>query len=157
VCESDGRVQRATLRQLPTPLSLLREWLKPSGSTARSADSVEPVAALNGAFLWIARTRFDALGGLDAGYFLHFEDLDLIARVRASGAPIVRFNPVEVRHAKGASDAPTVAVEAAKAASMRRYFARHTPHAFGARWVPWLARLRVRVCAARWARADARR
>ena len=47
----------------------------------------EPVATpyLSGACLLLRRTTLEAVGGLDEGYFLFYEDLDLCDRLRSAG------------------------------------------------------------------------
>jgi len=43
------------------------------------------VGWIHGAFLLMPRTLFEAVGGLDEGYFMYGEDIDLCARVRTAG------------------------------------------------------------------------
>jgi len=43
------------------------------------------VGWIHGAFLLMPRTLFDQVGGLDEGYFMYGEDIDLCARVRSAG------------------------------------------------------------------------
>jgi GT2 family glycosyltransferase len=92
--EADGREQRGCRRAAGSPLNFLIEGFGlgrvfpqyrlnhhqqplPSGLTA--------TPALSGAFMLMPRTTWDATGGLDTGYFLHVEDLDLCARLRRIG------------------------------------------------------------------------
>ena len=61
------------------------------------------VDAVSGAFMLVDRIAFDTVGGMDEGYFLHFEDLDLCRRLRAVGARVVFVPGVSVFHRQGAS------------------------------------------------------
>ena len=61
------------------------------------------VDAVSGAFMMIHRESFDAIGGMDEGYFLHFEDLDLCRRLRYGGMPVLFVPTVSVLHCQGAS------------------------------------------------------
>lgn len=65
--------------------------------------SLQPVPALSGALLLMPRTLFDRIGGWDAGYRLHAEDLDLCRRVRQAGALVAIANDLKVVHVRGVS------------------------------------------------------
>ncbi|MCA8900929.1 MAG: glycosyltransferase family 2 protein [Hyphomonas sp.] len=80
------------------------------------------VGAVSGAFLLVHRADFERLGGFDAGYFLHVEDVDLCRRaLEASGS--VTYQPLAgALHYGQTSDAPSAVVQAHKAAGLKRYF-----------------------------------
>jgi len=61
------------------------------------------VDAVSGAFMMIHRESFEAIGGMDEGYFLHFEDLDLCRRLRNAGMPVLFVPSVSVLHCQGIS------------------------------------------------------
>ena len=62
-----------------------------SRPTARPRSSPGPVDAVNGAFMLMRRSAFEAAGGFDEGYWMYMEDLDLSYRARAGGlAELVR-------------------------------------------------------------------
>lgn len=154
VCNLDGSQQNGTWRRMPTPWRLLMSqlgltrWqvrfeLLGGVESAPTASKIALVEAVNGAFMLLKRSTFKALDGFDDAYFLHFEDLDLMARIRQTGRDVVLFTGVKIAHAKGTAGASKAAVEWAKARSMRRFFARHCKRQFGARWVPMLAHARV--------------
>jgi GT2 family glycosyltransferase len=70
---------------------------------ADPSQSLQPVPALSGALLLMPRTLFDRIGGWDAGYRLHAEDLDLCRRVRQAGALVAIANDLKVVHVRGVS------------------------------------------------------
>ncbi|KAG1060756.1 hypothetical protein G6F40_018050 [Rhizopus arrhizus] len=49
------------------------------------------------------RVLFDRIGGWDAGYRLHAEDLDLCRRAREAGAVVAIANDLQVTHVRGVS------------------------------------------------------
>ena len=51
----------------------------------------------------LPRDLFVRIGGFDAGYRLHAEDLDLCRRVRQAGATVAIANDIEVLHVRGVS------------------------------------------------------
>jgi len=161
VLNPDGSVQRGTWRRMPTPWRLLMSQSGLSRWQERfpllagvELYEAQPVGALvqavNGAFMLLRRDMFEAVGGFDDGYFLHFEDLDLMARVTRAGADVVLLADVKVIHIKGAAGASKFAVEWAKARSMARFFARWQRAKWGARFVPMLACVRVALLAPWW-------
>jgi len=115
VLNSDGTEQRGCRRYLPDPQRALMRVLglhKPDKDgnvagfdltgTPLPAQPV-PVEAISGACLLIRRELFERLGGWDAGYFLHCEDLDLCMRVKRAGQLTLFVPDVTVSHAQGAS------------------------------------------------------
>ncbi len=67
--------------------------------------TLQPVDACSGALMLVPRTAFDAVGGWDAGYRLHVEDLDFCRRLRAAGFDVAVANDVPVLHHRGVSSA----------------------------------------------------
>lgn len=138
----DGREQAGGRRWLPSPgrclaeatgfsrLPFARNW----GVTQRHRPLTPgrmPVPALSGAFMLMPRTTWTSLGGLDSGYFLHVEDLDIAARLQAAGGRCWVVGDLAVLHVKGTSAAPAWTVERHKIAGFRRYFAQHNPGPLG--------------------------
>lgn len=136
VVDDDGNVQRGTLRNKLTPLSLVVDALKLNvrwtffdrwalnrrfiGST----DVPVQVSALSGACLLMPRAVFEQAKGFDEGYFLHFEDLDLFKRLTCEKY----LHPsVRILHHKGSSDVDKTTLNAHKYQSFCRYFRRHYP------------------------------
>jgi GT2 family glycosyltransferase len=67
------------------------------------AQVLQPVEASSGALLLVPRAAFEAVGGWDAGYRLHVEDLDFCRRLRAAGFTVAVANDVPVMHHRGVS------------------------------------------------------
>ena len=67
------------------------------------ARSLQQVDAVSGALMLLARVLFERVGGFDAGYRLHAEDLDLCRRVRDAGGVAAVANDVRVVHVRGVS------------------------------------------------------
>lgn len=65
--------------------------------------ALQVVDACSGALLLMPRAAFDAVGGWDAGYRLHVEDLDLCRRLRDAGFSVAVANDVPVLHHRGVS------------------------------------------------------
>jgi GT2 family glycosyltransferase len=88
----------------------------------------EPVVVdwVSGACTMVRRTAFDAVGGMDDGFFMYWEDADFCCRVKRAGWRTI-YNPrVEVLHLTGRSSAH--ARRAALIAfhhSAYRYFRKH--------------------------------
>ena len=88
--DEHGHADEAVRRRDPDFLAMLRS----PGSGSRLAIARDPaqamqrVPALSGALLMMPRALFDRIGGWDAGYRLHAEDLDLCRRAREAGAVV---------------------------------------------------------------------
>ncbi|MDT8438209.1 MAG: glycosyltransferase family 2 protein [Wenzhouxiangellaceae bacterium] len=131
VVGEDGREQRASRRRLPTPSSIIGEILPFSANGVDLTDRPAPaesieVEAVSGACMLVRRARFDALGGLDEGYPMHFEDLDLFARLQAAGDRLRWVPEVSIVHAGGISSSHRRAgTEIDKHRGLWRYLQRH--------------------------------
>lgn len=142
----DGREQRASRRRAPTAGRILGEVLPglPGIDLTHSPapeQSVE-VEAVSGACMLIRRTAFEAVDGFDEDFPLHFEDLDLFARLRAAGGTLRWVPDVSVRHVGGASShGHDGRVLRAKHRGLWLYLKRHVAHG-GRSWQRpfwWLA------------------
>ncbi len=121
----DGRVQDAGGRVLPdgTPTVIGR------GLSATSPEITETreVDYASGCATLVKREAWDAVGGLDEGYFpAYFEDVDLCLRVRRAGWQVETEHRAVVHHAESSSTDDVV-----KAVAWERNKAR-----FLARWGP---------------------
>jgi N-acetylglucosaminyl-diphospho-decaprenol L-rhamnosyltransferase len=80
----------------------------------------------SGACLLVRRTALERLGGLDEGFFLYCEDMDLCRRLRDEGLDI-RYEPGAVSVHEGGASAPRAALLPVLAASRVRYARKHQP------------------------------
>ena len=78
----------------------------------------------SGACLLIRRPALERLGGLDEGFFLYCEDMDLCKRLRDAGLD-VRYEPGAVCIHEGGASAPRAALLPVLAASRIRYARKH--------------------------------
>ncbi len=140
---ADGSPQAAARRRTPSPGRAIAQALgrKVPQESKREMGSLIEVEATSGALMLMPRDLFEALGGFDAGYVLHCEDLDLCRRVLLAGRRIAVATDVRIVHAKGTSSRRRpVWVEWQKHRGMWRYFRR-----FDAAGSPWWLRALVRV------------
>jgi N-acetylglucosaminyl-diphospho-decaprenol L-rhamnosyltransferase len=106
----DGSLDHAGKRSFPTPLSALGHF---SGLGRRSTASGRlaayrapdvdsgPVDAVNGAFMLMRRSVFEAAGGFDEDYWMYMEDLDLSYRLAQEGWQSWYEPAATVMHIKG--------------------------------------------------------
>jgi GT2 family glycosyltransferase len=81
-----------------------------------------PVPTISGACFAIRRYDFFAVGGFDAGYFLHVEDVDLCWRVRQSGGEVLFEPNARVIHFGSTSMKSPLKVEFWKGVGLARFF-----------------------------------
>ncbi len=132
----DGTMARANRRRAPTlrrslmtltGLARLEQrypWFEGIELPPRVNSSVmENIEAVSGALLFFSRNVFERVGGFDAQYFLHCEDLDLCQRVRELGFKVLFAGDIEVIHVQGSSSrSRPVFVSWHKHRGMWRYF-----------------------------------
>jgi len=132
VFDMRGQEQRGSRRRLPDRRQILAEAL-PFGSHGGIDLTHEPapqapvdVEAVSGACMLIRRSALDEVGGFDPGFYMHFEDLDLMARLQSAGWRIRLLPSVFISHAGGVSSRrrPLV-VMWAKHKSLWRYLNKH--------------------------------
>jgi len=132
----DGSEQPGCRRRVPTPWrTFVRVFhlgcvIKPSErfqplylhQTPLPEEPID-IEAISGAFMLVRRKALAGVGPLDAGYFLHCEDLDWCMRFRKQGWRIVFVPKVTITHAKGAcSAARPIRVEWHKHKGMIRFY-----------------------------------
>jgi N-acetylglucosaminyl-diphospho-decaprenol L-rhamnosyltransferase len=120
-------------RKLPRALTRLlarrRRWASYDASLHASAPIDVPwltgaCLAVRGAFLR------DELGGLDEGYFMYYEDIELCLEATERGHRVVYLPSVEARHVAFGSSADESQVWPIRARSALRFHARHRPRTF---------------------------
>jgi N-acetylglucosaminyl-diphospho-decaprenol L-rhamnosyltransferase len=114
--DEDGAVQLTSARRLPTLRSTvvhefgLRRLVEgtrfdPYTFTRATYEVERDVPAISGAVMLIRRSALAAAGGIDARWFMYFEDLDICARLGAEGWRI-RYCPAAVGAHEGAASSP---------------------------------------------------
>jgi GT2 family glycosyltransferase len=131
----DGSEQRGGRRQLLTPMTALAEALalhrflkvKRLNEYQTPMPTVtHEVPAISGAFMCIRLLDFQRMHGMDEGFFLHVEDLDLCMRVRNAGGKIVCVPRVQVTHMLSTSgEVSSNFIEWQKTKGFVRYFDKH--------------------------------
>lgn len=147
--DADGSAQAASYRLDPTPARLLaglrrgRAAIEPAPP---KADGLQAVEAISGALMLMPRASYEAVGGFDQGYRLHFEDLDLCRRLRQQGLRVLFAPGLRITHLKGTSSRRRpLWVAWQKHRGWRRYFERFdaqtlaAPARWGFRLLIWLA------------------
>ena len=88
--------------------------------------------------MMLPRATFRAVGGMDEGYFLHVDDLDLCLRLHRRGIAVYFVPRVEAVHHAGSSRMGPIRIEWHKTRGFLRYF---RVHYRGLRWIPVTAPL----------------
>jgi GT2 family glycosyltransferase len=130
VLDAEGLEQSGSRRRLPTPWRLLRYALGQHHvmdlRDAPLPPSLTPMPAVSGACMMLRQSAWQQVGGMDPGYFLHFEDLDLMHRMQDHGWLVGLLPDLEVRHVGGRSSrARPLFVSRCKHAGLQRYLRRH--------------------------------
>lgn len=123
--DEDGVRDVAARRRDPVFAEMLRAPARASRLGVPPDDTLllQPVDAVSGALMLLPRTLFDRLDGLDEGYRLHAEDMDLCRRARQTGAWVAVANDIRVLHLRGVSSrSRPVFVEWHKHRGLWRYF-----------------------------------
>jgi GT2 family glycosyltransferase/glycosyltransferase involved in cell wall biosynthesis len=134
----DGAPQPC-LHPFPTLAEVLRAFFRRPDRGVSQGEAAD--GWLAGTALFLRREALREVGGgLDAGYFMYWEDADLSARLRARGWERVAYEGGHVRHYGGASsaaaDAPVRAdLLAWYAFGRHRWFAQHRPAEAVGLWV----------------------
>lgn len=147
--DENGVADEAARRRDPDFGAMLSSPLAASrlGVGVDAEANVQVVDAISGALMLMPRGLFDRLQGLDEGYRLHAEDLDLCRRARRTGAVVAVANDIRVVHLRGVSSRSRPSfVEWHKHRGLWRYF--RTFEASSHRWP-----VRVAVWGAIWGHA----
>ncbi len=140
----DGSEQRGGRRQLLTPMTALAEALalhrflkvkRLNEYQTPMPPVTHEVPAISGAFMFIRNIDFQRMHGMDEGFFLHVEDLDLCMRVRNAGGKIICVPRVQVTHMLSSSgEVSSHFIEWQKTKGFVRYFDKH----YHGKYVPGL-------------------
>lgn len=136
ILNTDGSEQSGCRRHIPTPWQALMRVMHLSKlfpayppfqdfNLTGSALPAQPVdmEAISGAFMLVRREALTKVGPLDAGYFLHCEDLDWCMRFRQAGYRILFVPEVVITHVQGVcSVSRPVFVEWHKHKGMVRFY-----------------------------------
>jgi N-acetylglucosaminyl-diphospho-decaprenol L-rhamnosyltransferase len=139
--EDDGSIQISAhpLGSFSTLLANRARRVLPRALAHRFAESydvclnaTEPtdVGMLIAACVAIRRELLERIGGLDEGYFMYLEDMELCLQVRRAGYRVVYLPTVEARHVGGASSGDRSHVWPHHSRSLLRFHARHRPQTF---------------------------
>jgi GT2 family glycosyltransferase len=115
VVDANGLPMRGALRRFPNPRRSLMTFSGlwrladryPALEGVEQGDSIPDVTvraeAVSGACMLVRKSAFRELGGMDENYGLHCEDLDLMYRLRRSGAHCLLVPAARVYHRQGVS------------------------------------------------------
>ena len=125
----DGGVQANSFGRFPTLRTAfaLRSWRafqRTLGNRALSPAAPRGTTAadwVTGAAMLVRRAAIDAVGGLDEGFFLYYEDVEWCHRMRDAGWEVLVEPRARVAHRLGGSATPGGAAEQAYRASFFRY------------------------------------
>jgi N-acetylglucosaminyl-diphospho-decaprenol L-rhamnosyltransferase len=88
------------------------------------------VAMLTGACIAVRGDFLREVGGLDEGYFMYYEDVELCFQARQRNRRIVYLPTVEAVHERGGSSGDRSHVWPLHTRSALRYYAKHRPRTF---------------------------
>ncbi len=109
IFDMSGNEQRGSRRQLPGPRRVLNEIFRFRAGMGVDLTHLPapaepgPVEAVSGACMLFRTEVFRDLEGFDSGFPMHFEDLDLMARLHRAGWSIRLVPSVAISHAGGIS------------------------------------------------------
>jgi len=149
VLDPAGQPTRANLRRFPDPWRSLMTFsglwrleprlplfrgVEPAGGLPAETTRAE---AVSGACMLVRRSSFLEAGGMDEGYGLHCEDLDLMYRLAQSGGHCVYVPQARAVHEQGVSSrSRPLWVHWQKHRGMQRFFLKFQAPKYGAllRW-----------------------
>lgn len=100
------------------------EWVDEIERDVRAYEQPGSPEWASGACLLLRRSAVEEIGGLDDGFFMYCEDIDLCRRLRDAGYDI-RFAPGAVVTHEGGASAPRASLLPVLAASRLRYAQKH--------------------------------
>ena len=150
VVGAEGSVLRGTLRRFPDPMRSLMTvtglWRLERRHPRFRGVEIGPdlpgttveAEAVSGACMLVRGDALRSLGGMDAAYGLHCEDLDLMFRLRQAGRPSLFVPSARVVHQQGVSSGSRpLWVHWQKHRGMQRFFRKFQAGAYPAprRWL----------------------
>ena len=151
VLNPDGSDQRGSRRTLLTPLTALVETFRLDRLVPKLLrrhrlnhhedplpEETVRIPVVNGACMMLPAATLRAMGGMDEGYFLHVDDLDLCLRLHRNATAVYFAPHVKAVHHAGSSRTGAIRIEWHKARGFLRYFGTHYR---GLRWMPLKALL----------------
>lgn len=108
---SDGSEQRGSRRSFPAFLNVVLHFTrlykifkyKKSYDLSWLPVETHQVDCVSGACIAMPKSMYEDLGGFDAQFFLHFEDIDLCKRIWQAGYELWFYPKVRLFHVKGGS------------------------------------------------------
>lgn len=97
------RLEPTFVRSMVTALRLGKRFQSVNLQHEPLPEAPQTIDAVSGSAMLINRQAFEALGGMDEGYFLHVEDLDFCRRMREYGKKIYFTPDVSIFHHHGAA------------------------------------------------------
>ncbi len=129
---AEAQTPWAELRRLVarrSPENLRRHLRREARLACRlwTSSTIQPAAALSGAFLVTRRQTLETVGPWDESYFLYFEESDWLRRAQQRGCALGWVPGARVQHAWGHAAHPAEQQEVFER-SRGRYFGKHFPH-----------------------------
>src|SRR5262249_21190419 len=125
--DSEGQPERGSRRERLTSwrafvsvtrLSRFERWVPALRDFNRYKDPMPSqavrVSCISGALFAMRRSDYEAIGGMDEGYFLHVEDVDLARRAEQRGWPVLFLPGPHGVHARSSSEIDARIVSAHK-------------------------------------------
>ncbi len=125
----DGSIQDSA-REVPRPIDLvLRRWRRRDWGAVRPT-GLAAVPWVVGACIVIRRGAFEDVGGLDEGFSLYFEDVDLCVRMRQRGWEVMLDPSTTVSHYHRAASRKSLMGRSTRwhIRSAMRFYRRHPRH-----------------------------
>ncbi len=104
--DGKGKFLPESKRNIPSPKVALKKFLKDDKAyyaNQLEIDSVGIVEILVGAFMFVKKEVYEAVGGFDEDYFMYGEDIDLSYKVLKAGYTNMYFGETSIMHFKGES------------------------------------------------------
>ena len=137
-----GKFLPESKRNIPKPFVALKKLI--GNDQAYYANHVElegigDVDILVGAFMFVKKNVYDAVGGFDEDYFMYGEDIDLSYKVLKAGYRNIYFGASTIIHFKGESTLRDVSYAKRFYGAMQIFYKKHFNQNFIFNGLVWLA------------------